>query len=298
MVVIMENRKIKSNRAQADYFELLVCKYICDKYHLKFNYMETLNNLPQKILSLPNGKERLQLQEKNLNRLSPELDKILDFEISKKGKIIEVRWVGRKVIIKTTSDIDVKHISDNFTKFSVKSIWKSGLGTIKNLGMKSIMKFYGIDFRKEYETMWKELRDYLKTPLDSESEIKKIVLKDKKLKDWAFKNGQKYQIKLNELCYNSFNQLPQEKKVEFLDFVLDRKDPNLYVIIVNEKGVIVYKPYQIKLSQQQKIEAKYKTDTGYTIYIDNIPSYRVQTNATNGIGISPFCQRIFFATGK
>ena len=292
----MKDRRLKSNRAQADYFELLVCQYICHKHNIRFAYSKNLAKLSNQILDLPNGKERLKLQNNNLLKLIPKLDKILDFEISRKGKIIEVLWVGRKLLIKTTSDVDVKHISHSFTKFSVKSIFKSGFGTIKNLGMRTIKRFLGIDFNEAYNKMWEELKTYLKMSSATRFEIKRKVLENEKLLEWAFQNGQNYQKQLNELCYNAFNKLPIDKKMEFLNFILDANDPDLYVIIVNEKGVVVYKPSEIRIGYHQKIKAEDNTGVGYTIYIDSVPSFRIQTNATNGIGISPFCQRVFFAS--
>jgi len=41
----MEDRLSKSNRAQADYFELLVCKYICEEYNIEFRYNKDLEEL-------------------------------------------------------------------------------------------------------------------------------------------------------------------------------------------------------------------------------------------------------------
>jgi len=296
--MILRNRLSKSNRAQADYFELLVCKYICEEYKIKFLYNEDLKKLKSKVLELPNGKERLKLQERNLEKIKPEIKKILKFEEKTKGKVIEVLWVGRKLVIKTTSDIDAKHKSNKFTKFSVKSIFKSGLGTIKNIGMRRLKTFLNVDFQKEYKEMWDKLREHIKEnyrkDLTLTKKIKQFVLENEKLKEWATKNGKEYQKKLNDLCFNNFNKLQIEKKVEFINFILDVNDPDLYVIIVNEKGVVVYQPKERKVGATQKIEAKDKTDAGYIIYIDGVPTYRIQTNATNGIGISPFCQRVFF----
>jgi len=290
----MKDRKVKSNRAQADYFELLVCQYICYKAGVRFAYSKNIAELSNQILRLPNGKARLELQNNNLIKLTPELDKILDYEITRKGKIIEVIWTGRQLIIKTISDVDIEHCTHKFTKFSVKSIFKSGLGTIRNLGMKSLEKYLSIDFSAEYREMWENLKKYLRIPHATKHEIKKIVLKNEEYLKWATQNGQKYQKKLNNLCYETFNNLPIERKVNFLNFILNVSDPDLYVIIVNNRGVTIYKPIEKRISYQQKIDARENTGVGYTIYIDNMPAYRIQTNATNGIGISPFCQRVFF----
>lgn len=296
----MENRKVKSNRAQADYFELMICQHICQEFNVPFIYTKNLAELSNQVLTLPNGRERLKLQNDNLIKVIPKINEILQYEIkiNKKGKIIEVIWVGRKIIIKTTSDIDVKHYTTRFTKFSVKSIYKTGFGTIKNLGMKFLQEYLEVDFKKEYEKMWKELKDFLKRKginLQSKSEIKKLVLGDNEFLEWAKNNGEKYQVKLNDTCFKKFNSLSQYEKCRFLNKILDADDPDLYVIIVNSKGVTVYRPIEKLVGRKQKIEAKENTRRGYTIYIDEVPSYRIQTNATNGIGISPFCQRIFFA---
>lgn len=293
----MKNRKVKSNRAQADYFELLVAQYICHLSNVTFTYSKNLASLSNQVLKLPGGKSRLKLQNDNLLKLAPKLKKILEIEISRKGKITKVEWVGRKLIIKTTSDVDVKHVTGKLTRFSIKSILR-GMGTIKNLGMKSLKKYLGVDFQKEYTEMWRELRDHMKDPNISRGELKKKVLNNQKLLNWATTNGKKYQVRFNKLCLKAFNGLPKNKKIRFLNFILDAHDKNLYVVIVNSKGVIIYKPIEKEIKLGSCIEAKKDSGVGYTIYINGIPSYRVQTNATNGIGISAFCQRVFFADKK
>ena len=218
----------------------------------------------------------------------------MSYEISKKGKIIEVIWLGRKLTIKTTSDVDAEHITHKLTRFSIKSIAKSGVGTIKNLGMRSLKEYLNVDFQPDYEKMWQELRTFIQKSELPNSKLKKAILKRKKFFNFAIKNGKKYQQKLNNLCLKAFNNLPEEKKVNFLNFILDARDKDLYVIIANSKGVIIYKPSNNKINTFPMIKAKGESGVGYTIFINNIPTYRIQTNATNGIGISPFCQRVFF----
>lgn len=290
----MKTRKVKSNRAQADYFELLVAQYICHLHNIRFAYSDNLALLSNQILKLPDGANRLRLQNNNLLKLAPKLKAVLSFEISKKDKIIEVKWVGRKLTIKTTSDIDAEHKTHKFTRFSIKSIAQSGTGTIKNLGMESLNQYLGVDFGKKYLEMWRKLKIYTKESGISQDKLKRKVLKNKKLLFWAMKNGQKYQRELNALCQRAFNKLPKKERAEFLNFILDIYDEDLYVIIVNSKGVIIYRPADKKVKLISNIKAKKNSGVGYTIFIDNMPTYRIQTNATNGIGISPFCQRIFF----
>ena len=292
----MKNRKVKSNRAQADYFELLVCQYICHLYKVTFSYSEDLAKLSNKILVLPDGKERLKLQNDNFIKIQPKIKEILDYEIGQKGKVVRVIWVGRNLLIETTSDVDAEHINKQRTRFSIKSIANTGTGTLKNLGARQINKFLGVDFSQQYEEMWQKLRNYLNDPETPQEKLKKKVQRNQKLLKWATENGRKYQIELNELCFNAFNLLSTKKKIDFLNFITDCNDDDLYVIIVNSVDVIIYKPIEKKLKIIKSIEAKKDklTDVGYAIYIDGKPTYRVQTNNTNGIGISAYCQRIFW----
>ncbi len=292
----MKNRKVKSNRAQADYFELLVCQYICHLYNITFSYSKDLAELSNKILSLPSGAARLKLQNDNFIKIQPKIKGILDYEIGQKGKVINVIWVGRNLLIETTSDVDVEHISRQKTRFSIKSIANTGTGTLKNLGGRQIKKYLGVDFSNDYKEMWEKLRKYLNDPTSSQDQIKKRVQRNQKLLKWATENGKKYQIILNELCFKNFNSLSLIQKINFLNFITDCDDDNLYVIIVNSTDVIIYKPIEKNLKLIKNIEARKDklTDVGYTIFVDNKPTYRVQTNNTNGIGISAFCQRIFW----
>lgn len=292
----MKNRKVKSNRAQADYFELLVCQYICHLYNITFSYSKDLAELSNKILSLPSGTARLKLQNDNFIKIQPKIKEILDYEIGQKGKVINVIWVGRNLLIETTSDVDAEHISRQKTRFSIKSIANTGTGTLKNLGARQIRKYLGIDFSNDYKQMWEELREYLSDLTSSQDQIKKRVQKNQKLLKWATANGKKYQIILNELCFKSFNSLSLIQKINFLNFITDCDDDDLYVIIVNSTDVIIYKPVEKNLKLIKNIEARKDkmTDVGYTIFVDDKPTYRVQTNNTNGIGISAFCQRIFW----
>ena len=161
--------------------------------------------------------------------------------------------------------------------------------------MRSLKEYLDISFENRYNEMWKKLRKYTQETKIAQTELKKKILKNKDWLKLAKKNGQKYQTELNKLCLKAFNNLSKESKIKFLNFILDAKDENLYVIIVNSKGPIIYKPIEKDVKFAHKIEAKKDSGVGYTIYINNIPTYRIQTNATNGIGISAFCQRVFFA---
>jgi|GEM_PF-1810554 len=296
-----KGNKEKSNRAQADFFELLVCQYICCLYRITFSYSENLAKLLNKVLAMENGEKRLKLQNDNFIKVQPEIKKILDDEINKKGNIINVIWVGRHFVIEqSTSDVDAEHSSKKKTRFSIKSIAKSGTGTLKNLGLGKLEKWFDFSFKDQTDKMWWELQNYICRTTNKDTakrgELKKLVQKNKKILEWAKRNGKIFQSRLNSVCLEKFNSLSSKQKREFLNFITDCHDEDLYVIIVNDLGVVIYKPVDKTTKLRDRIIAKKEngSDVGYTIYINKIPTYRVQTNNTNGIGISAFCQRIFF----
>ena len=295
-----KGNKEKSNRAQADYFELLVCQYICHLYGVTFSYSQDLAKLSNKVLKKKDGKERLKLQNDNFIKIQPEIRKVLKSEIAQKGKIVKVIWTGRDFVVEqSTSDVDAHHASNKKTRFSVKSIAESGTGTLKNLGLRKLEEWFGFDFSRESEKMWKNLEKHVEKMtgenISNKDKLKKIAQKNKKILEWAKSNGKKFQMELNELCLKNFNALLAKKKREFINFINDCHDEDLYVIIVNNSGVVMYRTTEKKTGTGDKIEARKdkKSDVGYTIYINKIPMYRVQTNNTNGIGISAFCQRVF-----
>ena len=295
-----KSNKEKSNRAQADYFELLVCQHICHLYKVTFSYSKDLAKLSNKVLERADGAIRLKLQNDNFIKIQPEIKKILDEAIKKKGRIVKVVWVGRHFVIEqTTSDIDAEHSTNKKTRFSIKSIEKSGTGTLKNSGLRKLESFFNFKFSDQQDKMWQALEKYIFDQTGKEIKTKKglkqAAKKNQTLLAWAKKNGQKYQYLLNNLCFESFNNLSSNKKRNFLNFITDCHDEDLYVIIVNNAGVVIYKPVEKQTQVKDKITAKKinGNDVGYTIYVNNVPTYRVQTNNTNGIGISPFCQRMF-----
>ena len=99
LINMKKGNKEKSNRGQADYFELLVCQYICYLYKITFSYSENLAKLSNQVLSMENGEKRLKLQNDNFIKIQPEIKKILDNEIGQKGKIINVIWTGRHFVV-------------------------------------------------------------------------------------------------------------------------------------------------------------------------------------------------------
>jgi len=269
-------------------------------YNITFSYSDDLAKLSNKVLAKSDGKERLKLQNNNFIKIQPEIKKILDDEIRRKGRIIGVVWTGRHFVVEqSTSDVDAEHTSKKKTRFSIESIAQSGTGTLKNLGLKKLEQWFGFDFKKQQDKMWKNLQNYIfKTTgkdTNKHSEMKRLSKRNNNLLKWAKNNGRKYQILLNQICFESFNSLPLKDKRKFLNFITDCFDEDLYVIIVNNSGVVIYKPVEKQTTAKDRIIVKKDSgsDVGYTICINKIPAYRVQTNNTNGIGISAFCQRIF-----
>jgi len=295
------NRETKSNRSWSDYFELLLTQYICSEYWLTFSYSEDMSEVMKKLLSLSNAKERIELQNNNFIKTKPKIKEIIDFEITKKWKVIQVIWTWRSLEIKTTSDVDAKHISEKLTRFSVKSVSWSWTWTLKNVWMKKFLELYWVDYSEEYENMRNNLKNYLLPKWInvyslSKEEIKNTCNTNYTLCSWAEDNCRPYQKQLNELCCNGFNVQPLNKKKEVLKYISDSKDEDLYVIIANEKKdePIIYKPIQkFWCIDAEKIESKAVSDTWFVIYVDDKPMYRVETNCTNWLWISAFCQRVF-----
>lgn len=291
----------KSNRSASDFFELLLTEYICSEYWLTFSYVADLSEVIAKLESLSNGQQRIFLQNNNFLKIKPKVKEIIDSEITSKWDVIKVIWTWRDLTIKTTSDVDAKHTSEKLTRFSVKSISWDWLWTLKNVWMRGFKKLYWFDPKPDYEEMWIKLKRYLISQWinvnnKSKTDIKNICNANPKLLERANNNSRPYQRKFNELACNWFNALSNEKKKEYISYISDSNDPDLYVIIVNESQYepIIYKPineYQRK--EDNVIEWRLNSDAEFLIYVDNMPLYRVSTNCTNWLWISAFCQRIF-----
>lgn len=291
----------KSNRSASDFFELLLTEYICSEYWLTFSYVTDLSEVIAKLESLSNGQQRIFLQNNNFLKIKPKVKEIIDFEIASKWEVIKVIWTWRDLTIKTTSDVDAKHISEKLTRFSVKSISWDWLWTLKNVWMRGFKKLYWFDPKPDYEEMWMKLKRYLISQWinvnnKSQTDIKDICNANPKLLEWANNNSRPYQRKFNELACNWFNALSNEKKKEYISYISDSNDPDLYVIIVNESQYepIIYKPInEYQREEDNIIEWRLNSDAEFLIYVDNMPLYRVSTNCTNWLWISAFCQRIF-----
>ena len=290
----------KSNRSASDYFELLLTQYICSVYWLTFSYSNDLSDVMDKLLTLSNASERIALQNNNFKKIKPKVKEIIDFEITTKWEVIKVIWTGRHLEIKTTSDVDVKHVTEKLTRFSVKSIWWDGFWTLKNVWMRWFKRLYGFNPIADYEDMWIKLKQYLisqwiNTYNKSKEDIKNICNSNPNLLEWANNNSRPYQKKFNKLACEWFNQLSNNEKKNYIAYISDSNDPDLYVIIINESlnEPIIYRPTNKYQIDNNIIEWKITSDSEFQIYVDNMPLYRVQTNCTNWLWISAFCQRIF-----
>lgn len=291
----------KSNRSASDYFELLLTQYICSEYWLTFSYSNDLSDVMDKLLSLSNAKERIALQNNNFIKIKSKVKEIIDFEITIKWQVIQVIWTWRHLEIKTTSDVDAKHISQRLTRFSVKSISGDWFWTLKNVWMWRFEEFYGFDPIPDYNQMWKDLREYLTACWErcwslTNEEIKNMCNNNPLYRSWANDNSRKYQKKFNKLSCEWFNNLTNEDKKKLINYMSDSNDPDLYVIIVNESQFepLIYKPInEHRYGEDNVMEWRINSDKEFVIYVDNTPLYRVSTNCTNWLWMSPFCQRVF-----
>ncbi len=267
------DRSTKSNRSWSDYFELLLIQYICEEYNLYFPYDQDLSTIMEKLTSLDNGTQRIKLQNDNLKKIKPKVKEIIDIEILEKWELEVAIRVGRSLSTGTTSDIDVRHTSKSLTRFSVKSIWWSWNGTLKNIWRAKIKTCYGVDYDEKYNEMRGILKKHLRMETSSQEEIKRVCDNDLILGQRAEDNCRPYQKELNRLCCEGFNKNSIPQKLEILWFLSDAKDPDLYVIIVNEQQdePIIYKPI-IKFWEKEPstISSEISWDTSFVIKIDDI----------------------------
>ncbi len=169
------------------------------------------------------------------------------------------------------------------------------------MGHNTLWKFLKVDFQAKNEQMWLELKNYLQNKNleiteKSQNEIKKFVKKSQKDKLWATENGKKLRQELNLEFFKKFNGLDNSAKIDFLNFVTDNQDQDLFVLIVNQKSVKIYEPAKEFIFQQNDtIEAKDLTESGFKIFHNDKQILAFQTNCANGLGISAFCVRVFFS---
>lgn len=298
----MEDGLEKSNRSKADLFEVLISQFLIKHYKLDKDYSEEIKNLKEYIKkSFEDFDIRIKEQEERaslvLKPLIPYIDKIIE----KNGKIIDIKWIGRlHQVEKTLSDVDVSFSNDLFLGLSLKST-RSGFGTQKNLGLKTVKKYLYIDIEKQYEDMWVNVKEELKRlGLKDIAKLGRTSIRHKKYEFSVIKLiGKRFGLPLQkdsiQQSVENFNKLSSFKKRDFLKCIFGIEDNKLLLNILvrgNRVNIKWNKEYNSIISGKN-LKAKIINDKSYSINVDEETILRVQSSFTNGIGISAFCQRAF-----
>ncbi len=300
---LFDRSRQKSSRSKADLFELLLAVELNQYYKLPYLDLEIeMKKLISKIMDFKDGFVRIEEQKNRVKFLLPFLVKELDKLIITDGKPIEVRWIGRKwQTNKTLSDINIKFFSGKNIGISTKST-RSGKGTQKNIGLKELKRFLGLDIDKE---LIKMKNDIILELADKNKELKEIskrgifFIKKNKYKYSIIQTvGKKYGIPLQQLAVKEsvkkFNGLSLNKKKDFLEFIFGIKDSELLLnVLVSGKHVEIYWNKSLDELVSSNLMAVSEGDKGYQIVSDGKKIVRIQVNFTNGIGISAFCERAF-----
>lgn len=302
-ITLFDKSRQKSNRSKADLFELLIVKELSRHYNLTYQEIEKfIEEITKRIEIFKDGSERVIEQQKRVKLLIPFLIKEIDKLIPKLGRPIKIIWIGRKwQTIKTLSDISINFSLGKNLGISIKST-RSGKGTQKNIGLKELKSYIGLNIDQKLLEMKKKI-------------ILKIARQNKELKEIAEKGmtavkknkykfpviqeiGKEFGVPLQKLAViesvNCFNKLDLDKKKDFLNFIfgLTGNELLLNAFMSGKKNYIYWNNSLINLVGND-LKAVKKGDKGYYISSKDKNIVRIQVNFTNGIGISAFCERAF-----
>lgn len=292
----------KSSRSKADFFEVLIARGLARNYNIDKDFSKRITILKMIISKFENGYYRIEEQEQRANKAVKELT---DF-LTKEGinNIKDVEWIGRYHQTEhTLSDIDITLNDNSKIGISLKTV-RTGMGTQKNLGYKTLKKYLSINIDKELADMWNNVREGLKKTGDSKlksiSYLPKIeIRKRKRIYPIIEKIGKKYghpvQIESVKQSINKFNALTDNEKSNFMKLIFGFEDKKrlLNVIAQKDKVIIYWNNEYDSIILGKGLEAKNIGDVSYGIYTNNSLIIRLQASFTNGIGISPYCQRAF-----
>jgi len=294
----------KSSRAKADFFELLICQGLINYFRLPRNYTEEIKALRKTLSTFPDGKLRIKDQEEKAKRLLPHIGNLLKRKSKTQGQIKEILWIGRAFRAnKTLADVKVIFGNNDSIGISLKSVGV-GTGTQKNIGYKSVKECLQVDLDKELKNMWLKIRttlmkmggEYSKISALSQKAIKDSKYQYPKIQEFARKLAEPIQRKATRESVWHFNRLPLKDKINFLKILLGYdKKLELLTIIVSQKDILSYSndKYDSLVTGKVKVEAKAIKSKSYGIFINGNLVLRVQSSFTNGVGLSPFCQRAF-----
>ena len=138
--------------------------------------------------------------------------------------------------------------------------------------------------------------EYSKISALSQKAIKDSKYQYPKIQEFARKLAEPIQRKATRESVWHFNRLPLKDKINFLKILLGYdKKLELLTIIVSQKDILSYSndKYDSLVTGKVNVEAKAIKSKSYGIFINGNLVLRVQSSFTNGVGLSPFCQRAF-----
>lgn len=304
-ILTLQDSKKKSSRFKADLFEVLLAIGLCKYYGLNTDLLEKERvSLDVELSKYLNGNKRSDEQRLRRDILLPmlilEIDKNL---VPKFGKPFDIQWVGREwQVRKSISDIDIKFKSNITTGIALKST-RTGMGTQKNLGTESLKRFLDFNLTMEIKNMWQMIRaDLVKREeiLKKLSKESKTVMRKNKyrypiIQEIGKKYGGSVQRKGVEKSVKCFNKLSKNRKLNFIEYILGIGESK-FLLNARVTGTTPHLYWNESFNKllRGKLAAKMEKDgKGYHITVDEEPILRIQANFTNGIGLSPFCERVF-----
>lgn len=150
--------------------------------------------------------------------------------------IKNVEWIGRYHRAKhTLSDVDLTLKSNEIIGFSLKST-RSGLGTQKNLGYRTLKKYQLLDIDRGLEKMWENIRSELKRKggyLRLLSSAPKTTIKSKKreypiIQEIGKKYGHSVQAESIKQSIGNFNRFSENKKGNFMRLIFGLKEKKTF----------------------------------------------------------------------
>lgn len=294
----------RSSRSKGDLFEVLVCLGLGKHYNLSPKELEEerVSLEKQIITQFPDGELRVAEQHR---RAKIALSCIVrELEVRGNGNPIMINWIGRGwQSQKTLADVRVFFANKSSIGISLKST-RQGKGTQKNLGYRSVRALLGLDIDKELAEMWVNIRSSMKKiPAlkklsdTSMAQIKRLKYKFPIIQTIGKKYGEVVQRIAVARSVILFNKLSDAKKVLFLEEIFGNQKNSellLNVLVAGDSILIGWSDLEPSVSKSGLV-AKSLEDKSYGIFIDNQMVVRIQASFTNGIGLSPFCERAFLA---
>ena len=270
---LFDRSRQKSSRSKADLFELLLVKEL-NLYYVFFDKKleEEINKLVNKVMTFKDGAKRIVEQKERVKLLFPFLIKEIDKIVRKEGKPTKIEWIGRRwQTRKSLSDIEIEFLSGNKIGISTKST-RSGKGTQKNIGLKELKRFLGLDIDKELLEMKNKIIAKVASQNKELKEISKkgmtVVRKNKYKFPVIQKIGKEYGIPTQRLAVRKsvrlFNKLPIDGKKEYVNFILGfKKEETLLNAFISGKQSYVYWNKSLKNLIGNDLKAIEEGNKGY-----------------------------------